>query len=141
MQRNVEHNNVTSNVHVAELDWGTEIDPVLGADIDVILAADCVYFEVGAPSVVGFSHPSFREPFPSARGIGLPSANADAQPAFPLLVQTLCDLAPAGKGLEILFCWKKRRKVSRQAPPSSANSRLADARVLTPRPTGDSSKC
>jgi hypothetical protein len=27
-------------------------------------------------------------------------------------VQTLCDLAPLGKEVEILFCWKKRRKVS-----------------------------
>lgn len=34
------------------------------------------------------------------------------QPAFPLLVRTLCDLAPVGKDIEILFCWKKRRKVS-----------------------------
>lgn len=40
--------------------------------------------------------------------------NANAQPAFPLLVQTLCDLAPVGKDIEILFCWKKRRKVSLQ---------------------------
>lgn len=45
---------------------------------DIILAADCVYFE----------------------------------PAFPLLVQTLCDLSPKGSNLEILFCYKKRRKVS-----------------------------
>jgi len=37
------------------------------------------------------------------------------QPAFPLLVQTLCDLAPLGKDLEILFCWKKRRKVNHHA--------------------------
>lgn len=43
---------------------------------DVILAADCVYFE----------------------------------PAFPLLVQTLDDLAVRSDA-EILFCYKKRRKV------------------------------
>lgn len=48
---------------------------------DFVLAADCVYFE----------------------------------PAFPLLVATLCDLADSnGHGHpdpEILFCYKKRRKV------------------------------
>ena len=43
---------------------------------DVILAADCVYFE----------------------------------PAFPLLVKTLTDLVP-DKSVEVLFCYKKRRKV------------------------------
>lgn len=48
----------------------------------LILAADCVYFE----------------------------------PAFPLLVQTLADLVPVTKlegeeDPEVLFCYKKRRKV------------------------------
>jgi hypothetical protein len=43
---------------------------------DLILAADCVYFE----------------------------------PAFPLLVQTLSDLVVDQK-TEVLFCYKKRRKV------------------------------
>ncbi|XAO22197.1 hypothetical protein I312_100964 [Cryptococcus bacillisporus CA1280] len=36
------------------------------------------------------------------------------EPAFPLLVQTLCDLAPVGKDIEILFCWKKRRKADKR---------------------------
>ena len=46
---------------------------------DVILAADCVYFE----------------------------------PAFPLLIQTLEDLATQkGRKPDFLFCYKKRRKVS-----------------------------
>lgn len=44
--------------------------------VDLILAADCVYFE----------------------------------PAFPLLVKTLVDLVP-DKSVEVLFCYKKRRKV------------------------------
>lgn len=48
---------------------------------DIILAADCVYFE----------------------------------PAFPLLVQTLDDLSDSTT--EILFCYKKRRKVSRIVLP------------------------
>jgi len=53
--------------------------PAMGP-FDVILAADCVYFE----------------------------------PAFPLLVQTLEDLAiQNGKQPDFLFCYKKRRKVRR----------------------------
>lgn len=32
------------------------------------------------------------------------------EPAFPLLVATLCKLAPIGEERDILFCWKKRRK-------------------------------
>ncbi|WVQ86031.1 hypothetical protein IAT38_008199 [Cryptococcus sp. DSM 104549] len=36
------------------------------------------------------------------------------EPAFPLLVKTLCDLAPVGKDIEILFCWKKRRKADKR---------------------------
>jgi len=61
MKRNVEHNNVSSNVHVAELDWGAEIDAGLLADIDLVLAADCVYFEVSAsrrPPLFSISPPS-----------------------------------------------------------------------------------
>jgi Lysine methyltransferase len=57
---------------------------------DVILAADCVYFE----------------------------------PAFPLLVNTLDILA--GKDTEILFCYKKRRKVGNQlvSPPEPSVDRV-----------------
>ncbi|KAF7978323.1 hypothetical protein HWV62_941 [Athelia sp. TMB] len=44
--------------------------------VDIVLAADCVYYE----------------------------------PAFPLLVQTLSDLVTDAK-TEVLFCYKKRRKV------------------------------
>lgn len=65
-------------VHVSELDWGTTPPSSLSSNPDIILAADCVYFE----------------------------------PAFPLLVETLCGLCPIGEDREVLFCWKKRRKVS-----------------------------
>ncbi|GFZ48270.1 Putative protein N-methyltransferase [Saitozyma sp. JCM 24511] len=66
---------------VDELNWGEPIpEGIPKKDIDLVLAADCVYFE----------------------------------PAFPLLVRTLCDLAPVGKDIEILFCWKKRRKADRR---------------------------
>ncbi|KAK1922927.1 putative methyltransferase-domain-containing protein [Papiliotrema laurentii] len=79
MQRNIAHNGVSANVHVGELNWGEEITG-MPKQVDIVLAADCVYFE----------------------------------PAFPLLVQTLCDLAPVGDGPEILFCWKKRRKADKR---------------------------
>jgi predicted nicotinamide N-methyase len=51
--------------------------PTVIGKADLILAADCVYFE----------------------------------PAFPLLVRTLCDLV-ADQETEVLFCYKKRRKAS-----------------------------
>jgi len=77
IRENVAINKLSRLCSVAELNWG---DPI-PADIprpDVILAADCVYFE----------------------------------PAFPLLVQTLCDLV--GADTEVLFCYKKRRKADKR---------------------------
>lgn len=91
---NVTLNNLESTVSVAELNWylivltpsesigqlthlwhrGTP-PPMKIPRPNIILAADCVYFE----------------------------------PAFPLLVQTLDDLSDSAT--EILFCYKKRRKV------------------------------
>jgi hypothetical protein len=64
---------------------------------DIILAADCVYFE----------------------------------PAFPLLVETLDELS--GTSTEILFCYKKRRKVCLPAPhrrPVTDNLSQADKRFF-----------
>lgn len=55
---------------------GDPLPPSIPNKYDVILAADCVYFE----------------------------------PAFPLLVRTLTDLVP-DRSVEVLFCYKKRRKV------------------------------
>lgn len=77
MRQNVELNAV-DNVHAAELSWGRGEEANV-PEPQVVLAADCVYFE----------------------------------PAFPLLVDTLCALAPVGKEMEVLFCWKKRRNVGR----------------------------
>lgn len=77
MRRNVSTNNLCNNVKVAELHWGSPI-PLEIPRPDLILAADCVYFE----------------------------------PTFPLLVQTLTDLADART--EILFCYKKRRKADKR---------------------------
>ncbi len=94
MKQNVSLNHLASHVTVAELNWcGLFFLQVssprphtffrrgepIPADIprpDLILAADCVYFE----------------------------------PAFPLLVQTLVDLV-SDRSTEVLFCYKKRRKV------------------------------
>jgi hypothetical protein len=85
MKENVALNfpsNLDPPVKVSELDWGTPSasEPSPLSKPDIVLAADCVYFE----------------------------------PAFPLLVETLCHLCPIGEDREVLFCWKKRRKVSLQ---------------------------
>lgn len=45
MQRNIAHNGVSANVHVGELNWGEEITG-MPRQVDIVLAADCVYFEV-----------------------------------------------------------------------------------------------
>ncbi|KAG6899769.1 hypothetical protein C0993_006995 [Termitomyces sp. T159_Od127] len=82
MHRNVKLNDLCSTVAVAELNWGLPLPSSLPTP-DLVLAADCVYFE----------------------------------PAFPLLVQTLCDLVDVGTGdkePEILFCYKKRRKADKR---------------------------
>ena len=95
MSRNVALNALEERVRVAELNWllSSQISsctliltvnpsyrgepiPQDMLSSDLILAADCVYFE----------------------------------PAFPLLVQTLTDLTSMHDP-EILFCYKKRRKV------------------------------
>ena len=96
MTRNVAMNDLADRVAVLELNWSAR--PVLPAvhvlthyarrgdplpaslpHFDLILAADCVYFE----------------------------------PSFPLLVQTLQDLVDRQPDAhpEVLFCYKKRRKV------------------------------
>lgn len=74
----------------------------------LILAADCVYFE----------------------------------PAFPLLVQTLAELVPATRvkgeeDPEVLFCYKKRRKVNYESYQSSMPS--AQTYRTAVRRTNDSS--
>jgi len=78
MSRNVEMNNLSHRVFVTELNWGEPLPSDLPR-FDIVLAADCVYFE----------------------------------PAFPLLVQTLDELAARGDP-EILFCYKKRRKADKR---------------------------
>lgn len=46
MRRNVEYNGVEKNVRVEELNWGEKIETLPLEGIDIVLAADCVYFEV-----------------------------------------------------------------------------------------------
>jgi predicted nicotinamide N-methyase len=62
---------------------------------DLILAADCVYYE----------------------------------PAFPLLVQTLSDLVVDGM-TEVLFCYKKRRKVESQLKPLACVADAPNIRLI-----------
>lgn len=78
MARNVAENGLSHTVTVAELNWGEPISQDIPRP-DLILAADCVYFE----------------------------------PAFPLLVKTLTDLVP-DNSVEVLFCYKKRRKADKR---------------------------
>ncbi|KAG2148071.1 putative methyltransferase-domain-containing protein [Suillus clintonianus] len=78
MQQNVTLNNLQSCVSVRELNWGETLLSDMPPP-ELILAADCVYFE----------------------------------PAFPLLVQTLSEMAVSGS-TEILFCYKKRRKADKR---------------------------
>ncbi|KIK99697.1 hypothetical protein PAXRUDRAFT_465335 [Paxillus rubicundulus Ve08.2h10] len=77
MRANVRLNHLESSVVVSELNWGEALSSEIPRP-DIILAADCVYFE----------------------------------PAFPLLVDTLSELATART--EILFCYKKRRKADKR---------------------------
>ncbi|KAH8118521.1 putative methyltransferase-domain-containing protein [Phellopilus nigrolimitatus] len=79
MQANVHLNKLAERVDVLEYNWGASKPEGLPAHVDLVLAADCVYFE----------------------------------PAFPLLVATLCDLV-ANDDPEILFCYKKRRKADKR---------------------------
>jgi len=80
MSRNVLMNNLMDKVHVMELNWGDPLPKDLQR-FDMLLAADCVYFE----------------------------------PAFPLLVDTLCQLADREDiSPEIIFCYKKRRKADKR---------------------------
>ncbi|KAJ7667700.1 putative methyltransferase-domain-containing protein [Mycena polygramma] len=77
MRDNVAINKLSSLCTVTELNWGEPISTEIPRP-DVVLAADCVYFE----------------------------------PAFPLLVGTLCELVD--EDTEVLFCFKKRRKADRR---------------------------
>ncbi|KAJ3758049.1 putative methyltransferase-domain-containing protein [Lentinula raphanica] len=51
MQQNLSLNRLQCNCEVAELNWGTSI-PTAMSSPDVILAADCVYFEPAFPLLV-----------------------------------------------------------------------------------------
>lgn len=46
MKVNTDLNVDTPNLHVAEYDWGETPTGIPIKDADVVLAADCVYFEV-----------------------------------------------------------------------------------------------
>ena len=46
MSINADHNVDTHNIHVAEYDWGETPAGVPIEEANIVLAADCVYFEV-----------------------------------------------------------------------------------------------
>lgn len=49
MQENAALNVETLNLHIGEYDWGEIPSEIPVSEADVILAADCVYFEVSSP--------------------------------------------------------------------------------------------
>ena len=49
MNRNIALNNLTSRVSASIYDWGAATPPQLPAHPDIILAAECVYFEPAFP--------------------------------------------------------------------------------------------
>jgi predicted nicotinamide N-methyase len=49
MKRNIALNNLTSRVSASIYDWGTPSPSNLPSHPDIILAADCVYFEPAFP--------------------------------------------------------------------------------------------
>lgn len=49
MQENAALNVETPNLHIGEYDWGELPSGIPVAQAEVILAADCVYFEVNSP--------------------------------------------------------------------------------------------
>lgn len=49
MQRNITLNALTPRVTASIFDWGTPTPPNLPSHPDIILAADCVYFEPAFP--------------------------------------------------------------------------------------------
>lgn len=52
MTKNVQLNSLEENVQVTELNWGQSIPQNLPSQPDMILAADCVYFEPAFPLLV-----------------------------------------------------------------------------------------
>ena len=49
MRQNIELNKLSNIVKAEVLDWGSPISPDLPAQPDILLAADCVYFEPAFP--------------------------------------------------------------------------------------------
>jgi len=49
MQENIALNNLEGKVEAAVYDWGEPVPPNLPAHPDIVLAADCVYFEPAFP--------------------------------------------------------------------------------------------
>ncbi|KZZ97256.1 hypothetical protein AAP_00899 [Ascosphaera apis ARSEF 7405] len=52
MEKNISNNNLDDSVRAVVLDWGEPIPPAIPHHPDVILAADCVYFEPAFPLLI-----------------------------------------------------------------------------------------
>ncbi|KAH8986361.1 putative methyltransferase-domain-containing protein [Lactarius akahatsu] len=84
MERNIALSNLQSNVTAAELDWSKPLPEHLPQP-DIVLAADCVYFEPAFPLLV-------------ATLVALVPPPHESAPMAP----------------EVLFCYKKRRKADKR---------------------------
>ncbi|KAH9017044.1 putative methyltransferase-domain-containing protein [Lactarius hengduanensis] len=84
MERNIALSNLQSNVTAAELDWSKPLPKHLPRP-DIVLAADCVYFEPAFPLLV-------------ATLVALVPPPHESAPMAP----------------EVLFCYKKRRKADKR---------------------------
>jgi len=96
MQRNVAMNALVSSVHVVELNWGEPILPTVPHAPDLILAADCVYFEPAFPLLVQ-----------TLAALVPPAATSTKK--LETRTETKVDT-----GTEVLFCYKKRRKADKR---------------------------
>ncbi|KAG5644571.1 hypothetical protein DXG03_008145 [Asterophora parasitica] len=103
MRRNVRANALEESVSVAELNWGEPLPSDIGQAPDLILAADCVYFEPAFPLLVQTL----------AELVDLHSSSSSRPSSSPAYDSTRQELAPETE-TEILFCYKKRRKADKR---------------------------
>lgn len=92
IQRNIELNGLEKNVSVLELNWYVYFFSINKNPIIPIYRGESVHKSIGNPDMI------------------LAADCVYCEPAFPLLVHTLVELT-SSPSTDILFCYKKRRKV------------------------------
>ncbi|KAI5859713.1 putative methyltransferase-domain-containing protein [Durotheca rogersii] len=123
MEHNIELNGLAGRVEAAVLNWGEPLPPAIRASPpDVVLAADCVYFEPAFPLLLATlsdllqlrpSRRSPSSPFSSGEaGAGSPEGAGDNEKQGGKAVKAgEEERANAdGEGVVVYFCFKKRRR-------------------------------